>query len=63
MLKKKQNKVPYLIAIAGSLSFIILYVVARMATLPIVGLQEDIGFIDIVSKILQGGIIAGCLYY
>jgi hypothetical protein len=63
MLKKKQNtKVPYLIAIAGSLSLIILYAVSRMISLPIVGLQDDIGFIDIVSKILQGGIIAGCIY-
>ena len=63
MLKKKENtKVPYLIAIVGSLSLIILYALSRMISLPIVGLQEDIGFMDIISKILQGGIIAGCLY-
>jgi hypothetical protein len=63
MLKKKENtKVSYLIAIVGSLSLIILYVISRMISLPIVGLQEDIGFVDIISKILQGGIIAGCLY-
>jgi hypothetical protein len=63
MLKKKENtKVPYLIAVVGSLSLIILYALSRMISLPIVGLQEDIGFMDIISKILQGGIIAGCLY-
>jgi hypothetical protein len=63
MLKKKENtKIPYVIAIVGSLSLIVLYVVSRMVSLPIVGLQEDIGFVDIMSKILQVGIIAGCLY-
>jgi hypothetical protein len=63
MLKKKENtKVPYLIAIVGSLSLIVLYVVSRMVSLHIGGLQDDIGFVDIMSKILQVGIISGCLY-
>lgn len=63
MLKKKENsKIPYVIAIIGSLSLIVLYVVSRMVSLPIVGLQEDMGFVDILSKILQSGIIAGCVY-
>ena len=63
MLETKQrNKTPYIIAIAGSLSLILLYVASRTISLPIVGLQDDVGSIDILSKILQGGIIAGCAY-
>ena len=59
---KHKSKIPYIIAIAGSLSLILLYVASRTISLPIVGLQDDVGSIDILSKILQGGIIAGCAY-
>jgi len=59
---KHRNKTPYIIAIAGSLSLILLYVASRTISLPIVGLQDDVGSIDILSKILQGGIIAGSAY-
>jgi hypothetical protein len=59
---KHRSKTPYIIAIGGSLSLILLYVASRTISLPIVGLQDDVGSIDILSKILQGGIIAGCAY-
>jgi hypothetical protein len=63
ILKSKQkNKTPYVIAIVGSLSLILLYVASRTISLPIVGIQDDVGSIDILSKVLQGGIIAGSAY-
>jgi heme A synthase len=62
MAKSKGNKIPYMVAIVGSLALIGLYVLSRTISLPIVGLQEDIGTIDILSKVLQIGIVAGSLY-
>ncbi|TSA18475.1 MAG: hypothetical protein D4R72_02085 [Nitrosopumilales archaeon] len=62
MLKNKNNKKPYIITFAGSLSLIVLYVLSRTVDLPVVGLQGDVGAIDIMSKILQGGIVAGSSY-
>ncbi len=59
---KQKNKTPYIVAIVGSLSLILLYVASRTISLPIVGLQDDVGSIDILSKIMQGGIIAGSVY-
>jgi hypothetical protein len=55
----KYSKLPYVISIVGSLILIGLYIASRTFALPIVGLQEDIGSIDIISKVLQVGIIAG----
>ena len=56
---RKYSKLPYAISIVGSLILIGLYIASRNFALPIVGLQEDIGSIDIISKVLQVGIIAG----
>lgn len=55
----KYSKLPYVISIVGSLILIGLYIASRNFALPIIGLQEDIGSIDIISKVLQVGIIAG----
>ena len=63
MSKSKHNsKTPYIIAIVGSVSLIALYVASRMVSLPLVGLQDDVGTIDILSKVMQGGIIAGSIF-
>lgn len=59
---KGKTNTPYVIAIAGSLAIIGLYVASRTVALPVVGLQDDVGTIDILSKILQGGIIALAAY-
>jgi hypothetical protein len=53
---------PYIIAIAGSAALIALYVVSRMISLPLVGLQSDVGTIDVSAKVLEAGIIAGSVY-
>ncbi|EGP93947.1 hypothetical protein MY1_1189 [Nitrosarchaeum koreense MY1] len=61
-ITRHTSKVPYVLAIGGSLALIGLYVLSRTADIPFVGQQDDIGFIDILSKILQGGIIAVSTY-
>ena len=61
-ITKHTSKVPYALAIGGSLALIGLYVLSRTADIPFVGQQYDVGFIDILSKVLQGGIIAVSAY-
>lgn len=63
MIKNNNSKKPYIIALGGSLSLIILYVLSRIVDLPLVGLQSDVGTIDIASKVLQGTIVTGCSYF
>jgi hypothetical protein len=62
MLKQKHSNKPHVIAFAGSLSLILFYVVSRTISLPIVGIQNDIGIIDIVTKIFQSGIVVSSAY-
>jgi hypothetical protein len=58
MIKNKlHSRAPYVIASLISLALIGLYIISRTISLPIVGIQEDVGVIDIVSKITQGLII------
>ena len=58
MLKNKlHSRAPYVITSLISFALIGLYVVSRTITLPVVGIQEDVGTIDILSKITQGSII------
>jgi hypothetical protein len=56
--KKSYSIKPYVATIAGSSFLIILYILSRTIDLPVVGLQDDIGAVDITSKVLQGVIIA-----
>ena len=62
MAKSKGSRSPYMVAIVGSLALIGLYILSRTVSLPIVGLQEDVGTIDILSKVLRIGIVAGSVY-
>jgi len=55
---KGRTNIPYIFAIVGSIAIIGLYVASRTMDLPIVGLQDDVGTIDITSKVLQVGVIA-----
>ncbi len=61
-ITKHTSKVPYILAIGGSLALICLYVLSRNVDIPLVGQQDDVGFIDILSKVLQGGIIVVSVY-
>ena len=58
MLRNNMNsRAPYVISVVISLALIGLYVAARVISMPIVGLESNTGAIDIVSKVLQSGII------
>ena len=59
---RHSSKTPYWLAIIGSGALIILYILSRTVDMPLVGMQDDVGFIDVGSKILQGGIIASAIY-
>jgi len=59
---RHSSKTPYWLAIIGSGALIILYILSRTVDMPLVGMQDDVGFIDVGSKILQGGIIASAVY-
>lgn len=59
MVKSKlSSRAPYIISIIGSVMLIVLYLASRNVSLPIVGLQEDVGITDLTSKFLQAGIVA-----
>lgn len=58
MIKNKlHTRAPYVIASLISVALIGLYVLSRTVNLPVVGVQEDIGTIDILCKVTQGGIV------
>jgi hypothetical protein len=40
-----------------SIALIGLYVLSRTVSLPLVGIQEDVGIVDILAKITQGSIV------
>lgn len=59
ILKVKHNsKLPYIISITGSLALILFYILTRTVDISPIGLQTDVGMIDILSKIFQGSIVA-----
>jgi hypothetical protein len=62
MLKQKHSNKPHVIALGGSLSLILFYIASRTMTFPIVGIQGDVGSVDIVVKILQSAIVIGSSY-
>lgn len=58
MIKNKlHTRAPYVIASLISVALIGLYVISRTVSLPLVGIQEDVGTIDILCKVSQGGIV------
>lgn len=62
MILKKETKKPYIIAMIGSAGLIAFYAVTRLIDLPVIGLQDDVGMMDVTSKILQGLIVAVSAY-
>lgn len=59
MLKVKHNsKIPYVIAIIDSAALIVFYILTRVIDIPSIGLQTDVGTVDITTKIVQGAIVA-----
>jgi hypothetical protein len=65
MLKNKStigSRVPYIIAIVGSIALIAFYIATRVVEIPYIGIEEEINPIDILAKCLQAGIVAGSIY-
>lgn len=62
MVLKKEATKPYVIAMIGSAGLIAFYAATRLISIPLIGLQDDVGSIDILSKILQGSIVVVSAY-
>jgi hypothetical protein len=62
LIAKYGNILPYSIAIAGSAALIVFYILTRTINIPSIGLQTDVGTIDITAKILQGAIVFMSVY-
>lgn len=60
--RKHDSKLPYILAIIGSAALIVFYIATRTVNIPTIGLQTDIGSIDIAVKVLQSVIIVGSLF-
>ncbi|CUR52199.1 membrane protein of unknown function [Nitrosotalea devaniterrae] len=59
MLRNRlHSRGPYVISILVSILLVVLYVASRTINLPIVGIQTDVGTVDVITKIIQVGIIA-----
>lgn len=61
IIDKRNSKIPYIIAIIGSLVLLGIYVASRTVGILTLGL-EPVGLLDLIVGMLQGGIIAGSLY-
>ncbi|MGB9004012.1 MAG: hypothetical protein WCC52_09430 [Nitrosotalea sp.] len=58
MIKNRlHSRAPYVIASLISVALVGLYVASRTISLPLVGMQNDIGMTDILAKITQSAIV------
>lgn len=54
MLRNRlHSRGPYVISILVSVFLVVLYAASRTINLPIVGIQTDVGIVDIITKIIQ----------
>lgn len=61
ILDKRNSKIPYIIAIVGSVALLGIYAASR--TVGVSGLgTEPVGLLDLIVGMLQGGIVSGSLY-
>jgi len=61
ILDNRNSKIPYIIAMVGSLVLLGIYVASRTVGILTLGL-EPVGLLDLIVGMLQGGIIVGSLY-
>ena len=59
---KYYSKVSYVIATIGSIALIAFYISTRTINIPSIGIQDDVGAIDILSKVLQAAITGISIY-
>jgi hypothetical protein len=63
MLENKYySKVPYILAAIGSVALIAFYISTRTINIPSIGIQDDVGTIDILSKVMQAAIAGISIY-
>jgi len=62
MENKYYSKIPYVIAALGSIALIAFYISTRTTNIPSIGIQGDVGTIDIISKVLQAAIAGISIY-
>jgi hypothetical protein len=60
--RKKIIKPAYIAVAAGSAFLIVFYIISRTVELPIVGIQSDVGDLDIICKVLQAAVIGLSVY-
>ena len=64
MIKNRlHSRAPYVIASLVSIALVGLYVASRTISLPLVGIQSDVGMIDILAKVTQGAIVVVSLLF
>jgi hypothetical protein len=59
---KYRNKIPYIMATIGSLALILFYIMTRTINIPSIGIQDDVGITDILTKVMQAAIVVLSLY-
>ena len=59
---KYYSKVPYVLAAIGSVVLIAFYISTRTINIPSIGIQGDVGTIDILSKVLQAATAGISIY-
>ena len=59
---KYRNKIPYIMAAIGSLALILFYIMTRTINIPSIGIQDDVGVTDILTKVMQAAIVALSVY-
>ena len=57
-----RNKIPYIMAIVGSSALILFYILTRTINIPSIGIQDDIGATDVLTKVMQAAIVALSIY-
>jgi low temperature requirement protein LtrA len=57
-----RNKIPYMMAIVGSSALILFYILTRTINIPSIGIQDDIGVTDVLTKVMQAAIVALSVY-
>jgi hypothetical protein len=62
MENKYYSRIPYFIAAIGSIALIAFYISTRTTNIPSIGIQGDVGTIDIISKVLQAAIAGISIY-
>jgi hypothetical protein len=59
---KYYSKIPYVIAAIGSVALIVFYINTRTINVPSIGIQDDVGTIDVLAKVLQAAIAGISIY-